>query len=90
NPIIGLARELIKNGDLGQIISFQGEFSEDFMADPASPWSWRCDAEHAGGALADLGSHLLAMARYLLGDVEAVCADTQTVHQQRPATTGSQ
>lgn len=89
NPIIGLARELIRNGDLGEIISFQGEFSEDFMADPNSPWSWRCEAEHAGGALADLGSHLLAMARYLVGDVEAVCADTQTVHRQRPATAGN-
>ncbi|WKL53044.1 Gfo/Idh/MocA family oxidoreductase [Pseudomonas kielensis] len=90
NPIIGLARELIQSGRLGEIISFQGEFSEDFMADPASPWSWRCEAEHAGGALADLGSHLLGMARYLLGNVEAVCADSQTVHRQRPATAGSQ
>lgn len=90
NPIIGLARELILSGELGEIISFQGEFSEDFMADPASPWSWRCEPEHAGGALADLGSHLLAMARYLLGDVEAVCADSHTVHRQRPTTTGSQ
>jgi len=85
NPIIQLARDMIQCGELGQIISFQGEFSEDFMADPTSPWSWRCEAAHAGGALADLGSHLLAMARYLLGDVEAVCADSQTVHSQRPA-----
>jgi predicted dehydrogenase len=76
---------MIRRGELGQIISFQGEFSEDFMADPTSPWSWRCEAAHAGGALADLGSHLLAMARHLLGDVEAVCADSQTVHSQRPA-----
>ncbi|WP_407309382.1 Gfo/Idh/MocA family protein [Pseudomonas sp. nanlin1] len=90
NPIIERARELIQSGRLGQIISFQGEFSEDFMADPASPWSWRCEAAHAGGALADLGSHLLGMARYLLGDIEAVCADLQTVHRQRPATSGSQ
>ncbi len=90
NPMIEQARELIQSGRFGQIISFEGEFSEDFMADPASPWSWRCEAAHAGGALADLGSHLLGMARYLLGNVEAVCADLQTVHTQRPATAGSQ
>ncbi|MCF5656102.1 Gfo/Idh/MocA family protein [Pseudomonas poae] len=89
NPMIGLARQMIANGDLGQIISFQGEFSEDFMADPDSPWSWRCEVEHAGGALADLGSHLLSMARYLIGDVVSVCADTHTVHAQRPAVKGS-
>ncbi|WP_341964302.1 Gfo/Idh/MocA family oxidoreductase [Pseudomonas sp. RC10] len=90
NPIIGLAREMIQSGELGQIVSFQGEFSEDFMGNPQQPWSWRCEQAHAGGALADLGSHLLAMARYLLGDVEAVSADSQTVHAQRPATQGSQ
>jgi predicted dehydrogenase len=90
NPMIALARQMIESGELGQIVSFQGEFSEDFMGNPQQPWSWRCEQAHAGGALADLGSHLLAMARYLLGDVEAVCADSQTVHAQRPATLGSQ
>ncbi|QSB18643.1 Gfo/Idh/MocA family oxidoreductase [Pseudomonas sp. 15A4] len=90
NPIIGLAKQMIESGELGRIVSFQGEFSEDFMGDGLSPWSWRCEEAHAGGALADLGSHLLAMARYLLGDVDAVCADSQTVHQQRPATHGSE
>ncbi|KRP70739.1 MULTISPECIES: Gfo/Idh/MocA family protein [Pseudomonas] len=89
NPMIVLARQMLARGELGQIISFQGEFSEDFMADPLSPWSWRCEVGHAGGALADLGSHLLSMARYLVGDVVSVCADTQTVHAQRPATQGS-
>lgn len=89
NPILGLARQMIESGELGQIVSFQGEFSEDFMGDPQQPWSWRCEQAHAGGALADLGSHLLAMARYLLGDIEAVCADSQTVHGQRPASKGS-
>src|SRR5471032_2189187 len=39
NPMIDLARELIQSGELGEIVGFQGEFSEDFMADPASPWS---------------------------------------------------
>ncbi|KAF1018828.1 MAG: hypothetical protein GAK37_03778 [Pseudomonas sp.] len=45
--------------------------------------------EHAGGALADLGSHLLSMAQFLVGDVQAVCADTHTVHTRRPAALGS-
>ncbi|TDV56882.1 putative dehydrogenase [Pseudomonas graminis] len=90
NPIIGLAKQMIDSGELGRIVSFQGEFSEDFMGDGLSPWSWRCEEAHAGGALADLGSHLLAMARYLLGDVEAVCADSQTVHPQRPVAPGSE
>ncbi|ONH55607.1 Predicted dehydrogenase [Pseudomonas cedrina] len=89
NPMIVWARQMIANGDLGEIISFQGENGEDFMADPKTPWAWRCDAEHAGGTLADLGSHLLAMARYLVGDIQSVCADTQTVFKLRPASADS-
>lgn len=89
NPMIGLARQLIARGELGELISFQGEFSEDFMADAASPFSWRCEVGHAGGALADLGSHLLSMARFLMGDVHSVSADTHTVHRHRPASAGN-
>ena len=66
--MIVLAQQMIARGELGQIISFQGEFSEDFMADPASRGALRSGA-CAGGALADLGSHLLSMARYLVGEV---------------------
>ncbi|MFH7417033.1 Gfo/Idh/MocA family protein, partial [Pseudomonas syringae group genomosp. 7] len=61
----------------------------DFMGNPSSPCSWRCDAAHAGGGLADLGSHLLALARDLLGDVQEVCADASTDLRQRHASTGS-
>ncbi|WP_213879858.1 Gfo/Idh/MocA family oxidoreductase [Pseudomonas sp. dw_358] len=83
NPMIEHLRQMIQAGELGQILAFQGEFSEDFMADPKAPFSWRCDPSQAGGALADLGSHLLGMARHLLGEVEAVCADLRTVHTER-------
>lgn len=83
NPMIDKLRQMIAAGELGEIIAFQGEFSEDFMADPLAPFSWRCDPMQAGGALADLGSHLLGMARHLLGEVEAVCAELRTVHKQR-------
>ncbi|WPO98938.1 Gfo/Idh/MocA family oxidoreductase [Pseudomonas sp. HR96] len=83
NPMIERLRQMIAAGELGEILAFQGEFSEDFMADPQAPFSWRCDPMQAGGALADLGSHLLGMARHLLGEVEAVCADLRTVHKQR-------
>lgn len=84
NPMLQLARQLIDSGELGEIVSFRGEFSEDFMADPQGAFTWRCDTRQAGGALADLGSHALCLARYLLGAVARVCADVHTVHGQRP------
>lgn len=90
NPMIGLAKQLIDSGELGEITGFHGTFAEDFMADPLAPWNWRCDPAGGGGALADLGSHLISMARHLLGGIDSVCAHLHTVHRQRPAAAGSQ
>ncbi|MCO8163010.1 Gfo/Idh/MocA family oxidoreductase [Pseudomonas sp. 21LCFQ010] len=88
NPMLGLARELIASGELGEIVGYSGEFSEDFMADPQALFGWRCEARQAGGALADLGSHILSLSRFLLGEVDSLCADLHTVHAQRPSANG--
>jgi predicted dehydrogenase len=89
NPMLQVAREMIAAGELGQIFSFRGRYLEDYMSDPASPYTWRCKRVLAGsGALADLGSHLVSMARYLLGDITRVNGNIHTIHKQRkdPAT----
>ena len=70
-------------------MGFSGRYFEDYMADPAVPHSWRCERRFAGaGALADLGSHLIDMAEVLLGPIESVFANLETVHAKRrvPAT----
>ncbi|MFS2222618.1 Gfo/Idh/MocA family protein [Pantoea sp. B65] len=89
NPLIKLAREMIADGELGEIISFRGIHAEDFMASPSTPWSWRLDPTGGAGAIADLGSHIVAMARFLLGPVVAVQADLETVIHQRPVSAGA-
>jgi predicted dehydrogenase len=89
NPMIGLAREIVASGGIGKITGFRGIHAEDFMGDPAIPYSWRCDPAQAGGALADIGSHIISMARFLAGDIEAVCGRLDTVIAERPAGAGS-
>jgi predicted dehydrogenase len=59
------------------------------MADPASPYSWRVDPAGGGGAVTDLGSHIIGVARFLLGPIIEVSADLETVIKERPATQGS-
>ena len=84
NPLIRLARSMIANGDIGNVLGFSGRYFEDYMADPAVPHSWRCERRLAGaGALADLGSHLIDMAEVLLGPIESVFASLETVHARR-------
>lgn len=84
NPMVQLAKQMIAAGELGEIFGFNGVYFEDYMADPAVPWSWRCDRKLAGaGALADLGSHLINTAHFLLGDITRVSGTLQTVNPVR-------
>ena len=84
NPLITLAREMIAAGELGEIFNFRGSYLEDYMADPNVPFSWRCLRSQGGpGALADLGTHLINMAEYLLGPMSSVFAEMNTVHTER-------
>ena len=84
NPLITYARDLIASGELGEIYSFRGSYLEDYMASPETPFSWRCLRNQGGsGALADLGTHLISMAEYLLGPVESVFGSLNCVHKHR-------
>ncbi|MCQ8239305.1 Gfo/Idh/MocA family protein [Rhizosaccharibacter radicis] len=88
NPMLETAREIVRSGEIGEITGYRGIHAEDFMADPDAPFSWRCLPEEAGGALADIGSHAIAVARFLLGEVDAVCGRLDTIHSTRPAPDG--
>ncbi|TPJ34715.1 Gfo/Idh/MocA family oxidoreductase [Mesorhizobium sp. B2-5-4] len=83
NPMMALARELIATGELGEIRSYRGIHAEDYMGDAESPFTFRLDPV-GGGALADLGSHALATAEFLLGPIERVLGDEVTVINSRP------
>lgn len=87
NPMVALAREMIQAGELGEIRSYRGIHAEDYMADAESPFSFRNDPI-GGGVLADLGSHALASAEYLLGPIESVLGDCVTVIASRPDGSG--
>lgn len=89
NPLIRLARDMIAAGELGEITSFRGIHAEDYMADPQAPWTWRLDPAGGGGVIADLGSHIIAMARFLLGGITHVNADLETAIASRPIAPGA-
>jgi predicted dehydrogenase len=88
SPMIRLAREIIAAGEIGEVTGFRGRHAENYMADPDAPHSFRTDPM-GGGALADIGSHIVSMARYLLGPVAEVQADCRTIYATRPVAPGS-
>jgi predicted dehydrogenase len=87
NPMLALARDLIRSGELGDVRSYRGIHAEDYMADAESPFTFRHDRV-GGGALADLGSHALATAEFLLGPIQQVLGDCVTAITSRPDAKG--
>ncbi len=84
NPAQAFAKQLIESGDLGEITLFRGTFDQDFLANPEIPFSWRLDRAQAGtGALGDLGSHTIAFAQFLVGDIAEVCGLNTTKIKER-------
>jgi predicted dehydrogenase len=85
NPAHPYARELIRAGELGAITLFRGTFDQDLQTDRDFPFTWRHERAVAGsGALGDMGSHTLAFAQYLIGDVVEVCGICETFIRERP------
>jgi predicted dehydrogenase len=86
-PAIAHARRLIDDGAIGEITSFTGRMLQDYAADPRLALGWRASEQEGGaGALDDLGSHILDIARFLAGDMRVVAATTRsTVERQGPA-----
>jgi predicted dehydrogenase len=89
NPMVKLARDIIAGGELGEITGFRGIHAEDYMHDSESPYTWRIDPVGGPGVIADLGSHVISMARFMLGPIAEVNADIRTIVKSRPVAAGA-
>ena len=84
NPAVAQAKKLISDGRLGRVFAFHGHFDEDYLANTNLPYTWRLQSSLTGsGAMGDMMSHLISMATYLVGPVEAAFGEMTTVHKQR-------
>jgi len=89
-PAVRLAREMILAGDLGDIIHFRTRYTDDTLADPATPHTWRQEKRRAGsGAVGDIASHVLDLARFLVGELRGVAGLSRIVVPRRPVGRGS-
>ena len=77
-PAVRLAREMIDAGELGEIRHFRGRYLQDWGDDPSLD-TWRFQADEAGsGALGDLGTHVVDLARFLVGEITTVSGLVRT------------
>ena len=89
NPMVALAREIIASGEIGEVVSFRGIHAEDYMTDPSAPFTWRLDPKGGYGVVADLGSHVVSIARFLVGEIDSVVGQLVTVVKERPVGAGA-
>ncbi len=83
-PAVRLIKDLIDSGKLGRIYHFRAAYLQEWIADVNFPMVWRLYGDVAGsGALGDLGSHVIDLARYLIGEPKSLMARTQTFIKER-------
>jgi predicted dehydrogenase len=84
-PAIRQIRNLIDSGALGQIYHWRAVYLQEWiMPHYDTPKIWRLDKSAAGsGAMGDLGTHIIDLAHYLVGDIKSVAGMTKTFIKER-------
>ncbi len=87
-PMVRHAREMVANGELGNLRVIQVEYPQDWLSveQDFKQAEWRTDPERsgAGGCTGDIGTHAFNLACFISGlEVESLCADIQAFVEGR-------
>jgi len=78
-------KRLVGEGFLGRPLYVNAMYFTASHLDPNKPLAWRNVRAEAGvGALGDIGSHLIDLVRWWLGDFSRVVGQWQTAFRERP------
>ncbi len=88
-PALIVARDMVRNGELGEIYHFRAQYLQEWIMDPDFAAVWRLQGDVAGsGALGDLGSHIVDLARFIVGEPARVGGLLKTFITERPGEGG--
>ncbi len=89
-PAVLLARTLIERGTLGKLYSFSGNYNQDAGADNALPAEkvWYVTGSKSSGVSYGVGSHLIDISRFLMGEVASVSGLLKTYNTTRSSAKG--
>ncbi len=86
SPAMLRAKQLIDEGRIGDVLTFQGRYLHSGSIDPNKPIGWKQQMQ--GGVILDLGSHALDLLTWLMGYPERVMCKTRTLYASRPTKSG--
>ena len=89
-PMVNRMKDVLEAGAIGALIHFRISYFHNSYLSRDKPMSWRQDlAQSGGGAVMDLGIHVLDLVRYLLGNVKRLRASSRILHKTRYTKEGS-
>jgi predicted dehydrogenase len=89
-PAVAALQRIVARGDFGELHAVRARYFTDYAANPQVPFTWRYRRDQAGsGALGDIGSHVIDVTRFLLGEIEDVSGATLATYiPRRPIPAG--
>ncbi len=83
--------QIVERGGIGNVWHATAWYLTDYASTPATPLSWRYDRGQAGGgAIVDVGAHVLAVLERVTGPIRRVlAADARILIPERPVPTGA-
>lgn len=82
-PAVRELKKLIAQNALGRIYHFGGFYLQDWAIDEQMPYVWRMSAEKVGYGPLEVGSHIIDLARYLVGEITQVSGLVKTFIDER-------
>ena len=73
-------KQMIADGAIGKITEFRGCYMQNSHVDPNRPMRWKNRKSNGGGALADIGSHLLDLTDWMVGPLTEGAAFQRTMN----------
>jgi len=85
-PMVKLAKDMVKDGDLGKIRKVVVQYAQGWLSTALEKTgqmqaAWRTDPKQSGGAgcMGDIGTHAANLAEYITGlKIKEICADLTT------------
>jgi len=88
-PAVSLMKRMVGEGAVGKVRLWRATWLSDEFVDPSIPFDWRFDRAMGGSTIADLGSHLIDLALWMVGGVAEVSAQSETFVRARSNPSGS-
>ena len=82
-PALALLRRFVREGRIGEPLLWRATWLSDEFLDPEIPFDWRFEHRLGATTIADLGTHLIDLAEWIVGGIDEVSAQSATFTRER-------